>query len=231
MPIFVDTTTFPQVGGNRTRQEMLVELASYIGGENSTDAQVYSGTVLDEVVRKMNMGRVWTFMRKQVDITLVVDTSVYGSTEGFPADFNEPESLSVVDASGNEVNRVGFIPWVLWQEIFTDQQNATGSIPCAYTTEDVHNLGTLRLEPALGSSLTYPTIRLRYFARILLAPGPTSRLAVPIDFEQAVFDKAKADLVHKRLGTNASILYKQEAAAAIGLAEQKFKAWPDYFGR
>jgi len=225
--IIVGGAPFPQEGDNRTRQQALNELAGYIGGENNPDVVDFCGTVWDSAARDMNLDKVWEFNRKSQDITLLANTSEYQLAD----DFNEPEVANTLNASGNEVDEVGFIPFLEWRELFTEQISAASAVPLYYTIEFKHAVGKVRFEPRLGPVLSYPKVRLRYFSRVKPASGLGDRLAVPYEMDQAIFKHAVAHVIAKRRSAEEAAGYFADARDAMAAVERKFRVWPDYLGR
>ena len=215
-------SAFPQSATTPTRSETLEELCSYVGGEESTLQQARAGRSYNGAVRAFN-DVLWKFNRLVNDITLAA-----GATFPLTAAFAAPVRACLVDSNDKEVSPV---TWVEWGAFVDAKQpdTGTGPAPSAYSCRNVHETGIVNVWPTLGSTLTYPTLRIYYFRRILAVSGPDDRLNVPEEVYQAIFRHALADFLGKaKDGAGRAAAEWQIAAQMRARVEQVHRDYQDW---
>jgi len=217
------SSNFPQTSKNRPVSSLIEELATFTGGQSREDIPVRAREALFEEIRSYNSWK-WTFNRVKEDLTLVASTADYELSQ----DFRGPLRAQMVDSSSKTREDVSWIPWGDWVSRFPDQ-STTGSIPLFYTARNIHENGTVTIDPVPASSLTYPTLRLFYHRRIL-CPADNEVINVPTEVEQAIFDGAIWRFLRK-IGTFRDAT-EAKAVAALAKFEitQEYRDYEDYYG-
>lgn len=183
---------FPQTGSNRTRNQLIADILSYVGGEGRTDAQARAGASLDASVRAFN-SVAWKFNRLVQDITFTSSTADYALS----TNFRSPLRAMLLDASDKTIATIAWVPYEEWTILYPSQQ-ASSTIPSVYTARNVHETGLVTFDPPLSTSpFTYPKARIHYHRRIALAPGAEDVLNVPIEVEEALVQHAVAHTIAK----------------------------------
>jgi hypothetical protein len=175
------------------RADLARELADYIGGSTEGENLRRAVDCLREAVGAYN-AVVWKFNRVTQNITLAA-----GTTFTLQTDFAEPRRCVLLDAAGAVQRSVGWLDPGEFLGRFTDNAGTGVPAPEFYTIENGHEVGQVTVWPRLGSTLTYPTMRLHYLRRILF-PADGAALNVPVEVEQAIFDEAKDRLLAKSSG-------------------------------
>lgn len=216
----VTALNFPASGANRTRKDATAQIASYIGGGNNPAQITRAGYCWDEAVQRYNSVW-WTFNRERDDITLTATNEF--DLEG---DFGAPERAFLLNSSSERKNKVNWIPF---EELVDREEDNSGTatMPTRYSIFNPHGEGKVRVYPTLGSSITYPTLRILYFKRIAKASGPNSRLDVPVEVDQGIFDLAVAIMIARTQGPSASRAYFRDAEAQRIELERTWRGYPD----
>lgn len=129
---------------------------------------------LDDAVRKLNQFN-WKWSRPLQDIPLAEDVSEYALAAALKA----PWRSELLDADGKAWRGFQWIAPDAFEDIYDDRR-LSGN-PCHFTIlqrgED--GMATLNRAPTSSFVSSYPTWRLRYYARIPLLTEPGSRLPSP----------------------------------------------------
>lgn len=211
------SSAYPQSGSNRTYNEACNELVQYFGGDNDPDLIGRAGSSYNAAIRAYNDVN-WRFNRMQQTITLVASTSSYTLAD----DFKAPLRAVVLDSNSKEVCAVQNVPYQNRIDYDADTVQ-TVSVPEWYELRTPHQAGTIVFWPPLGATLTYPTVRLDYFRWILTVTGD-SRLNVPRDFEQAVFEWATWDL-SKKVDISTAREHERQARLSRGMMDANYRDW------
>lgn len=191
------SSNFPQTSQNSSVSEILDEIADYEGGKTRPETIERARKTLRRVTQKLN-GMSWRFNRVETDFDIDTDV-VSGTTNEYtlPADFYKPRRMQLVDSSSPADTRE-YVPYVDWDDWARERaaQNRTGSRPLMYTTDNIHETGRMFIDPPKATTLTYPTMRLFYFRRIIF-PADNAVFNVPQEFEQAIVGIAVADFIAK----------------------------------
>ena len=222
----VTSAAYPQSGGNRTRNEVLSEIASFYGGENRPDIIARAGKSWASAIREYNSW-LWTFNRVVADIDLTVPSPAGADTYDLETDFAEPNRAKLVDANGKERDYLNWVPFAEWLVFFPDRSSPS-SRPMFYTMQNVHETGKVTIYPPPNTTgLQWPTLRLYYFRRILIPTGGDERLNVPLEVDEGIFQLAEAKMTHKQDSFEAaSGEYDRANGYRIGL-EHRFRDFPD----
>ena len=180
---------FPQTSANRTRSKAIDEIGSYVGGAERPDIQNRVGLLWDAAVREFN-STAWIFNRQTQDITLLDNVKDY--TLNF--DFNIPMAALLVDTAGNTRTGLEWIPYDEWVKI-APWQVARTSVVSIWTARNVHDTGLVTFDPTPVAPFQHPTVRVHYFSRIQFAAGSGDRLDVPVEVDEAIFQKALAQSI------------------------------------
>lgn len=217
------SSSFPQTSTNRTRLEALTELASYVGGENDPKQRARVGLMWDAARREYN-GVCWKFNLREDDITLTISTQEYELND----DFYKPKRVQLLDSNSVEVQRIRFIEYDSWVDWLSIQQRSGGPVPLNYTVRNAHTDGLIAVWPKSGTTLSHPTMRVHYFIRIAKAQNDDTKLNVPEEVDEAIFQLA----VYKVLSRGRSFVQSRDArAAAFDMRleiEQTWRDYPDY---
>lgn len=181
----------PQTSNNRTCDELVGEIAGYIGGETSIPARLKAKNALMSAIRNHNTWA-WVFNRQVQTITFVNDTSEY------PLDASTRNSLfaTLLDTNGNEVMGLEWIDYKGFLLSF-DARIGTSQIPTHYTFPNVHRLGEVKFHPRIGTGgFSYPTCRIDWHSRIDF-PASSQVINVPEEVEQSIFELAVAYAIEK----------------------------------
>ena len=183
---------FPHTASGRNRDELTREIADHLGGGSQGDVRVIAGKSLDDAVRYFNAWA-WKFNRVTQDITLVADDDDYLLN----SNFRSPWTAMMVDSNDKTRGRVTWVPYNTWTLKHPDQ-SATSSVPMHYTALNTHETGLVLVDPTPGTNITWPTMRITYHRRIVLASANDAILNVPVEFEDAIFLEAVARFIKKR---------------------------------
>lgn len=215
-------SAFPQSGTSPTRAQAIAELCSYVGGEESTLQQTRAGASLDGAVRAFN-DVYWKFNRLVNDITLAAGAT-FTLTDAFAA----PYRACLVDSNSKEVYPVSWMEWGVFVES-KQPDLGTSPMPQWYSCRNVHETGVVQVWPQLATPLTYPTLRIYYFRRIVKAATDTDRLNVPEEVYQAIFQFALANFLAKsRDGASRAAAEFQIAANMRARVEQLHRDYQDW---
>ena len=224
MPIGVvgSSASYPQTGANRTRESASIELASFVGGPDDADVQSRCALSWDAAVREYN-SVAWKFCRVRQSITLTA-TDVFA----LESDFRSPLRAVLLDSNSKVVNYpIEYVPYPEWLDRI-GPNTGTGSMPQAYTARDTHISGQVLIWPTLGSTITYPTLRLDYHRWISLVGSGV--LNVSRDVDEGIFQLAMANQYAKARGAGHkdSIAQKSYAMGLRNDLERIHRDWPDY---
>jgi hypothetical protein len=236
MPVGQDASGFPQTGDNRTRESASIEIAEHHGGSSQADVTERAGKCWDAAVRQMN-AFLWKFNLVTEDITLsspvAADATagiVANSEYNLSANFKFPFRAILVDSSSKPRDSVQFVNYGEWLAHTPDQSSTTSS-PTRYTARNIHQVGRIIVSPPLStSSLTWPTLRLVYFRPIDLAEGATSKLAVPVEVDEAIFQLAVANFESKVKGPQFAQAQLVRAHATIAVVQATWRDYADIEG-
>ena len=198
---------YPDTFQNRTRTQVQDELLEFVGGVGRTDAASRAGLAWDAAVREFN-SVAWRFNIRTTDVTLINDQQEYT----LPDKVRSPVRCHMVDSNGRTRTIVWWIPYTEWLLARPDQSTGA-SIPSRYTMQNIHETGNVILDPRPLTPFTYPTARLTYATWIDLQPTAGSKLDVPSDVDEAIFQLATAKLMSKNKR------YGKEAIAAFQFAK------------
>lgn len=213
---FQSPSGFPQTDANRTREQAQTELALYLGGGDNAENKTFAGQAWDSAVREFNsIG--WRFNVTNQSITLVADTKEYSLN----TNFRTPVRGMLQDSNGNNQYTLRWLPYEVWLESFYPQSSGFG-IPNYYTAQNIHNLGLVRFEPWPAGSLMYPTANITYLKRITFASGREDRLNVPVEVDEAIFQRAAAILLGRIKGPGSDDTIAQNREASILRAQCEF---------
>ena len=215
-------SNFPQTAATPTRAEAIAEMASYVGGEASVLQLARAAASYDGAVRAFN-DVYWKFNRLVNDITLTA-----GATFSLTSAFAAPVRACLVDSNDKEVSPV---TWVEWGAFVDAKQpdTGTGTAPEWYSCRNVHETGVVNVWPTLGSTLTYPTLRIYYFRRIARVTSDTERLNVPEEVYQAIFQLGLANFLSKSKDGAARAAAEWQIASNMRLrVEQLHRDYPDF---
>ena len=216
-------SNFPQTSKGRVISLMIEELASFTGGQAREDILKRAREAIFEEIRSFNSWK-WTFNRVTEDHTLAAATADYT----LASDFRSPLRAQIVDSSSNTRGDVSWIQWSDWVSMFPDQ-STTGSIPLFYTARNIHETGLVTVDPVPASTLTYPTLRLFYFRRIL-CPADNAVINVPTEVEQAIFDGAIWRFLRKIKDFREAREALASALISKALITQEYRDFEDYYG-
>ena len=214
---------FPQTSKGRPISSMMEELASFAGGQLRDDTLDRAREAIFEEIRSFNSW-LWSFNRVTEDITLVASTADYTLKQ----DWRKQLRAQMVDSSGNTRDEVSWIEWSDWVSRFPDQ-STTGSIPLLYTTRNLHETGLVTVDPVPASTLTYPTLRLFYFRRIL-CPADGAVINVPSEVEQVIFEGAIWRFLRKVKSFRDAREAQSAAMLSKALITQEYRDYGDYYG-
>jgi len=187
--VFVPTSSdFPQDNTNRPCSKIVTDLLQFTGGLEDSDAQDKAKLALQMSVREYN-GFLWRFNILTDPITLTA-----GKEFTLNADFRAPLAATLLDASGDQVWRVRYEPYELFLEKAWDRRG-TGGQPLVYTARNTHQNGIIEVWPKLVTPLTWPTLQVEYFRRIILPSGPDDVLNVPQEVEAGIAQRALSILI------------------------------------
>lgn len=221
----VSTSAFPQDFGNRTRGEVLTEIASFYGGEDRASILNRAAKAWESAIREYNTW-LWTFNRVTIDITLSSPSPAASDTYSLPTDFAAPNRAKLVDANGKERDAVEWVPFDEWL-VYVPDRSTTASRPIFYTAQNAHETGLVTIYPRAASSLQWPTLRIYYFRRILIPTDAGERLNVPLEVDEGIFQLAQAKMTHKQKNfAFASAEYDRAVGYRLGL-EHRFRDFPD----
>lgn len=188
--VFVPAASpFPQISGNRTAGEIVLNLLSYIGGEGNDDMKRRANAALAEAIREYDI-HFWTFNRRVQTIALAD-----GSDFTLEDDFAGVERVHLLDTNGGTVHPLRWLDSPDFRDKFAYDQNSVGSEPLCYTTHNTHEDGLITVWPTLVSPLSHPTIRVAYFRRIILPEGYSDVTNIPREIESGIYDLALAKLI------------------------------------
>jgi len=217
------SSSFPQTSENRTRTQASVELLEYTGGANRPEAQVAAARAWDSAVREFNTVG-WRFNRRTQNITLVASTPTYALS----STFRSPIRAVYLDTNSKEQWQLEWMSWEVWVSVYGSGATANASLADYYTAFNIHNQGTIRLEPSPGTSVTWPTLQVQYLARIALATDNDDRLNVPVEVDEAVFQLAAATLQDRVRGGADSIFGRAKMLRLE--CEREHREWPEPTG-
>lgn len=215
-------STYPQTAATPTRATTVAEIASHTGGEESSLQLSRAGLSYDAAIRSFNDVR-WKFNRLVNDITLTA-TNVFSLATAFA----EPYRAVLVDSNSKEVYPVAWLEWGVFTEGMLPNLG-TGPMPQYYSARNVHETGQVTVYPTLAAPLTYPTLRIYYFRRIIAASSDDTRLNVPEEVYQAIFQLALANYLSKtREGAARAAAEYTLAAGMRARVEQLHRDWADW---
>ena len=223
--VIIPASSFSQTSSNRTRQTATIELSEYTGGSDRPEVLARAGRAWDAAVREFNTVG-WRFCRSTNNITLSSASKEYT----LATDFRSQVRCQLLDANSNSVNcPLEWIPYEEWLVKFGDQ-TVGGVVPYRYTALNIHNLGTVRFDPYIVGTPTYPTAQITYLHRIALAPGFTDSLNVPMEVDEAIFMLAASKLVGRAKGQDEARGLRAEADMLRSACEREHRDWPDLGG-
>jgi len=212
---------FPQQNTNRTCGNILTDLLQFTGGTEDADAQEKAKLALQMAVREYN-GILWNFNRVTQDITLTAETDFT-----LAAAFRAPLAATLLDSSNENTWTLSWLPW----EEFIFQawdRRGTGSMPLVYTARNVHETGVVTVWPKLTTPLTWPTMRMEYFRRILIPSGVGDTLNVPEEIEEGIVQRALAILIAMTRTYREARDQLQIAAAIKETLKMEYRGYPDF---
>jgi hypothetical protein len=220
----VNLAGFPQSGNNRTRAEIISEIASFYGGEDRPTIRLRAAKSWESAIREYNTW-LWRFNRVTVDIPLASPSPANSDTYDLPTDFGEPNRAKLVNADGHEEDYVNWVPFEEWLVFFPDRTSPS-SLPLFYTAQNIHQTGKVTIYPRV-STPQWPTLRLYYFRRILIPAGDSERLNVPLEVDEGILQLGQAKMTHKQKSfAEAAEEYDRAVSYRIGL-EHRFRDFPD----
>jgi len=188
-------SNFPQTSNNDTVDAIVDEIADYEGAKTRTAMQNKARACLRRTTREFNRMN-WSFNRVTTDIDLEND-EVSGTVGEYaiPADFKVGLRSQMVDSNSKTRETVEWVEWRDWARYVPDQ-STTGSMPLAYTARNIHQVGRIIVDPPPATVLTYPTMRMFYFRRIIM-PAGNEVFNVPEEFQEAIVQRAIYHFISK----------------------------------
>lgn len=226
-PYIVSTVGFPQDDNNRTRGEALAEIAGFYGGASRPTILLRAAEAWESAIREYNTW-LWRFNRVTADIPLNSPSPAGSNTYNLETDFSEPNRAKIVDSNGKERDSLQWVPFAEWLMYFPDVSGSGSSRPLLYTAQNIHETGKITVYPTLNTSnLQHPTLRLYYFRRILIPTSDDTRLNVPLEIDEGIFQLGQAKMTHKQKSFfHASDEYDRAQQYRLGL-EHRFRDFPD----
>lgn len=218
---FQSTTNFPQTSNNRTRLQAENELCDFLGGGNRGEMRAMAGRMWDAAVREYN-DVCWKFNRMQQDITLVADTKEYELN----SDFRSPLRAQLLDSNSVGQQDLIWLPHHDWLRYFAGGSSGAG-IPDYYTALNIHLTGLVRFEPWPMGTLGYPTAKITYFRRIVPASAESDVLNVPMEVDEAIFQLARAKMVHAKDGGDKAATDYLVAQRMKEEVRREWRDWPE----
>ena len=140
------------------------------------------------------------------------------------SNFRSSIAANVIDANGIIRYPLRYIPWSLWTKRVYGS-TSTVNLPYYYTVRNVHETGQVIFDPRPSSTTQYPIIRIDYFRRILTQASLGSRLNVPQEVDEAIFQLALAKI---QLMVKGAQFAKDFISLGLGIREQVEWQWRDY---
>lgn len=149
-------------------------------------------------------------------------------------DFKSPKAAFLVDSDGHSSWPLEYIPYYEWLQLYNEDRNLVSTSLDVFTVRNPHETGKVLWYPRIQRPASWVALRLIYHRRILLASTNESRLNVPVEVEQAIFDLAVAKHISKVRGfttekgvTSAFILAKQSRQTVEAEHRDWPAKWPD----
>lgn len=223
--IATTAATFPQTAGLRTRSQLALEVSRFAGGGNDPERMTLANQHVDQIVRKMNAFP-WKFNRVVNDVPLSGDDDEYT----LASDFRSPLRALLVDSSSKERDTVTYVPFEEFVVAFAYKASASASMPQYYTVRNVHETGKVQIYPPVNTaSLTWPTLRIYYHRRIVLASSESAKLNVPQEVEEAILhDAAALNLMSVEGATGRTVAMTSLARDLYLTVEREYRDYPDY---
>lgn len=145
----------------RARSTLTTEVARYVLLPSDTTALSVAADGINDAIRKYNT-TLWQSSLTYQDITLVASDATYSLS----APFNAPRAAELLDASGNATSVLSWYNPKSFGLYYPDRQG-DGS-PDAYTcfNADADGILDLNVPPSSTFITEYPTLRLRYYAKV-----------------------------------------------------------------
>ena len=185
MPIVVSGGA-TQTPASRTLSSLQTQVLRYIGMPDHTEGQAMAMDELNNAVGDLNR-RNWNWALTSQDITSVASTKTYSLS----ANFGSARMCFLLNSSGKATGKLSWFDPKSLDEAF-ESEGTTGN-PVAYTVQNFTDTGLISLDVAPTDTwvASYPTIRLRYYARIPTMSNASDTLPVPSAVEQFVIWKAR----------------------------------------
>lgn len=162
----------------RQRSTLVAEVLRYVMLPNDTDAQSVAADAINDAIRKYNLQH-WHSSLTYQDISLSADTANYDLS----APFKSPRHAELLNSSG-EPER--YLNWYDSKTFGLAFPRATASgTPVAYTCYNSESDGklTLSVPPTSDFVTSYPTLRLRYYAKIAYLSNSSDTFDGPSEVE------------------------------------------------
>lgn len=200
-----------QTPAPRAFSTLKTDVARYVLLPNDTDALTVAADAINDAIHRLNT-EIWQWNMTYQDISLSADTAEYSLSAAFKA----PRHAHFLDVSGNYRASLDY-----WGPKSFDLEfpsiTASGD-PQGYTVYNHLDTGNITLTPAPSSAFvaSYPTLRMRYYARTQKLANAADVLAVPAEVEPFILWQAKAYM--------AATYDPSKIGYAQGQAEQLFRA-------
>lgn len=206
--------SYPQTAANRPFGDMVDELAGWAGSQSRESRKQEARYDIQRSIREFNEVP-WAFNRKSD--TFALDSAAEGTASfNLETDFRSPVVALLLDSNSKSRDDVQWIDYREWTQIDPDQQSS-GSRPIYWTALNTHELGKIIISPPVADSVTWPTLNVIYHRWIVIPANDTSKINVPTDVEEAIFQTALAHFI-------ARVRTFQEASIARGEARRRRQA-------
>ena len=219
MPIVVGS--WSPSPSTRQRSTLTAEVARYVMLPNDTDAITVAADGINDAIRKYNT-YLWQSSLTYQDITLVADTAGYDLSNPF----NAPRHAELLDASGDPSSILSWMDPKTFGISYTDG-SGSGS-PQTYTCYNADADGVLSLNIAPDSSYVsaYPTLRLRYYAKVAYLSNAGDYFDGPSEVESflcwhakayvaSIYDPSKAAYADRKADEFWTLLKRREAVEQL----------------
>jgi hypothetical protein len=226
---FIPSAGFPQIGGTRTRGEIVTDLLDYVGGAERPEAQARAVRALAETVRTFN-SFAWRFNRLSEDITFVADMSEYTFVD---TNLRDVWKVMLLDSDGELAGDLGFMPYEDFLR-YDGSTVSTAQFPDEYTLFNTHNEGKIRFIPRMDAttvSTSYPAARVFYHQRIVMPGTDADYLNVPQEVESAIVRQAAAILIARSRTFEEATRARADANEVMQAAKREWRDFPDFHQR